>query len=147
VKTSLLIVNEPASRNVPLVSVRKPRVSALSPRTVNPDASSVRIVPEPLLAAMARTSVTGPLPVSDALASPVNVRVAPARLPLVLRSSMPWLVTLPPSESVWPVWVPVAALANTAPGETATPPTTVRVRAVEASNRRTPETPWPTVRL
>ena len=87
--TGLHIVNEPAIRNVPLASVRNPSVSAVCPRTAKPGASSVRLALVPLLAVTARTFVTVPPPVIEAFVAPVNVSVAPAALPLVLKSSVP----------------------------------------------------------
>src|SRR5439155_16620077 len=102
---------------------------------------------EALLPVRARRFATGPVPESAASALPVKVRVAPAALPLVLKSSVPSLVRLPPTERTCPVWVPLVALRSVPPGATTTDPPAVSMRAVALSNWSTPEEPWPTVRL
>ena len=144
-------VNVPEILSVPLVSVRNAdgAPSVVVPCTVNALVERSSTLPDdvPLLIVSVRMSVVAPVPEKELLVAPVNVIPAPAALALVLKSSVPLLVRLPERDRACVVTVPPVADWNVPPAAIVTLPPTVSVRAVAVEYWRTPETPWPTVRL
>ena len=69
----------------------------------------------PLSIVIVRMSVVAPEPPNVALEAPVKVMPAPAVLVLVLKSRVPLLVRLPPTESRWVVTAPEAPVRKVPP--------------------------------
>lgn len=135
-------VKVPEILRVPLLKVRK---AAAVPSTTMPCtvkllgfSSSTETEEVPLLMVRVRILVVAPEPPKVLLAAPVKVIFAPAALALVLKLSVPLLVRSPPTERVWAVTVPVAALWKAPPWSIVTNVVTPSVRAVTASYCKTP---------
>ena len=105
-KTGLLNAVLPAILNVPLVMVRKPAVLAVW-TVIGPLGVKVRTVPVVLLSVTPvvcrRLVVLPTFVVKAASVAPVKVICAPARLPFVLKLSVPLFIRSVPTVSMWAV--------------------------------------------
>ena len=115
-KTTEDTVLAPEILNIPLLSVKKPVISALNPLTVkllrfiSSTGLDVVTVPLPFVMVRFRKSVTAPVPLNVLFVAPVKVILPPAVLPLVLKSKVPLLVRLPANDRACVVAVPLAAV-------------------------------------
>ena len=138
-------MNVPETFSVPLVNVRKAIgvPSVVVPCTLKFVGFNSRMLAldVPLLIVNVLMSVVAPEPPKVLLVAPVNVMPAAAVLAFVLKSSVPLLVKLPPSERTCVVTVQLPGLVNVPPAATVTFNPTVRVRATAESHCKIPEVP------